>query len=259
LDTIWCECWVVDPAAFCKGRPLNAQENYVHICEYRVDKSARLFNKISKPKHGVCTKYYAFHNFDLRLRISRTYVPHDVPERWIKYDKEKRKETAEKKNKDEKKSKKSSVNEKERKKGLLGRVLKSLLLKQGDPDPEDASYLLSHKKPKSTAPRALEHKPATQARKDSEPLRSRRDLSRSAKEPEMSKTNLDGSGRETTNSPLSEMAKESVGSGSESVLSTGQPAGEPDLADGQPEISRSDGVGREPVTSEESKIHRKDK
>ena len=38
--------------------------------------------------------------------------PHDVPERWIKYDKEKRKETAEKKNKDEKKSKKSSVNEK---------------------------------------------------------------------------------------------------------------------------------------------------
>ena len=55
------------------------------------------------------------------------------------------------------------------------------------------------------------------------------------------------------------MAKESVGSGSESVLSTGQPAGEPDLADGQPEISRSDGVGREPVTSEESKIHRKDK
>ena len=74
LDTIWCECWVVDPAAFCKGRPLNAQENYVHICEYRVDKSARLFNKISKPKHGVCTKYYAFHNFDLRIRISRTYV-----------------------------------------------------------------------------------------------------------------------------------------------------------------------------------------
>ena len=74
LDTIWRECWVMDPATFCKGRPLNAQESFLHICEYRVDKSARLFNKISKPKHGVCTKYFAFHNFDLRLRISRTYV-----------------------------------------------------------------------------------------------------------------------------------------------------------------------------------------
>lgn len=74
LDTIWRECWVMDPISFCRGRPLAAQEEHVYICEYRVDKTARLFNKISKPKHGVCTKYFAFHNFDLRLRISRTFT-----------------------------------------------------------------------------------------------------------------------------------------------------------------------------------------
>ena len=79
LDTIWRECWLMDPASFCRGRPLAAEEDHVYICEYRVDKSARLFNKISKPKHAVCTKYYAFHLFDLRLRISRTYT---VSETW---------------------------------------------------------------------------------------------------------------------------------------------------------------------------------
>ena len=74
LDTIFRQCWVMDPASFCRGRPLECEEDHVYICEYRVDKSARLFNKISKPKHGVCTKYFAFHNFDIRIKISRTYT-----------------------------------------------------------------------------------------------------------------------------------------------------------------------------------------
>ena len=74
LDTIWRECWVLEPGVWCRGRPLNAMEEHVYICEYRVDKSARLFNKISKPKHAVCTKYYAFHSFDLRLKASRTFT-----------------------------------------------------------------------------------------------------------------------------------------------------------------------------------------
>ena len=74
LDTLWRQCWVLDPVTFCRGRPLAAEEEHVYICEYRVDKSARLFSKISKGKHQICTKPYAFHNFDIRLKISRTYT-----------------------------------------------------------------------------------------------------------------------------------------------------------------------------------------
>jgi hypothetical protein len=74
LDTLWRECWVLDPVTFCRGRPLPAQEEHVYICEYRVDKSARLFSKIAKAKHQTCTKPYAFHSFDLRIKISRTYT-----------------------------------------------------------------------------------------------------------------------------------------------------------------------------------------
>ena len=74
LDTIWGECWVTDPAAFCRGRPMRAREEDVYICEYRVDKTARLFNKISKPKYPTCTKAYAFNHFDLKLRVTRAYA-----------------------------------------------------------------------------------------------------------------------------------------------------------------------------------------
>ena len=74
LDTIWAECWVTDPVTFCRGRALAAKEEDVYICEYRVDKTARLFNKISKAKYPTCTKSYAFHNFDLRLKVTRSYT-----------------------------------------------------------------------------------------------------------------------------------------------------------------------------------------
>ena len=74
LDTIWGQCWVLDPGTFCRGRPFGAVEAHVYICEYRVDKGARLFNKISKPKHLTCTKEYAFDHFDQKLRPARTYT-----------------------------------------------------------------------------------------------------------------------------------------------------------------------------------------
>ena len=74
LDTIWAECWVTDPVTFCRGRALAAKEEDVYICEYRVDKTARLFNKISKAKYPTCTKSYAFYNFDLRLKVTRSYT-----------------------------------------------------------------------------------------------------------------------------------------------------------------------------------------
>ncbi len=74
LDTIWRQCWVLDVPTFCKGRPVGAVEEHVYICEYRVDKGARLFNKIAKPKHVVCTKKFAFDSFDQRLKPSRNYA-----------------------------------------------------------------------------------------------------------------------------------------------------------------------------------------
>eukprot|EP00094_Tigriopus_californicus_P003586 TCALIF_03449-PA protein Name:"Similar to Ash1l Histone-lysine N-methyltransferase ASH1L (Mus musculus)" AED:0.06 eAED:0.06 QI:0/0.28/0.25/0.37/1/1/8/407/3102 len=82
LDSIWGQCWVMDIPTFSKGRPVGSQEEHVYICEYRVDKSARLFNKISKPKHPICTKWFAFDFFDQKLKPQRTYTPHEVPEKW---------------------------------------------------------------------------------------------------------------------------------------------------------------------------------
>merc|ERR1712241_1355983 len=57
---------------------------HVYICELRVDKTARLFNKISKHKHPTCTKFYAFKEFDLRLKLTRSYTPHQVVDKSIK-------------------------------------------------------------------------------------------------------------------------------------------------------------------------------
>ena len=74
LDTIWKQCWVLDLPTFCKGRPRGALEEHIYICEYRVDKTARLFHRISKPKVPVCTKWFAFDIFDLRLKPSRNYT-----------------------------------------------------------------------------------------------------------------------------------------------------------------------------------------
>ena len=74
LDTIWRECWVLDPITFVKGRPLASQEEHVYICEYRVDKSARLFHRLAKGKDVICTKWYAFHTFDVKIKASRNFT-----------------------------------------------------------------------------------------------------------------------------------------------------------------------------------------
>ena len=74
LDTIWRQCWVLDLQTYCKGRPVKALEEHVYICENRVDKTARLFHKISKPKYPLCMKWFAFHVFDFKLRPQRTYT-----------------------------------------------------------------------------------------------------------------------------------------------------------------------------------------
>lgn len=74
LDTIWGRCSVLDPTTFGKGRPLDVMEKDVYICEYRVDKSARLFFKMPKPKTSIASQKSAFITFDQRLKPLRTFT-----------------------------------------------------------------------------------------------------------------------------------------------------------------------------------------
>ncbi|KAF5285438.1 hypothetical protein FQA39_LY16692 [Lamprigera yunnana] len=84
VELVISNCWVMDLNTYCKGRPIGAPEEHIYICEYRVDKSARLFSKISKAKYPICVKTYAFERFDVKLKISRTYTPHDLDPAFIK-------------------------------------------------------------------------------------------------------------------------------------------------------------------------------
>ncbi|KAH1005289.1 hypothetical protein HUJ04_006302 [Dendroctonus ponderosae] len=78
VELVMEHCWVMDINTFCKGRPIGAQEEHVYICEYRVDKGAKMFSKVAKSKFPICTKSFAFEQFETRMKISRTYCPHDV-------------------------------------------------------------------------------------------------------------------------------------------------------------------------------------
>uniref|UniRef100_A0A182T6Q9 Histone-lysine N-methyltransferase n=1 Tax=Anopheles maculatus TaxID=74869 RepID=A0A182T6Q9_9DIPT len=78
IELVVDRCWVLDPITFCKGRPVDSSEPHVYICELRVDKSARLFSKISRHSHPVCMKSYAFHKFEQKLKIAKTFAPHDL-------------------------------------------------------------------------------------------------------------------------------------------------------------------------------------
>ncbi|KAJ8304065.1 hypothetical protein KUTeg_017648 [Tegillarca granosa] len=63
FDMIIGHCCVMDLNTYCKGKPKGIRDQDVYICEYRLDKTAHLFYKISK--HPV---------------PKRTYSPHEVPE-----------------------------------------------------------------------------------------------------------------------------------------------------------------------------------
>ncbi|XP_068910676.1 histone-lysine N-methyltransferase ash1 isoform X6 [Tenebrio molitor] len=84
VELVISHCWVMDLNTFCKGRPIGAPEEHIYICEYRVDKSARLFSKVSKSKFPICTKSFVFERFETRLKVSRTYTPHDLDPALIK-------------------------------------------------------------------------------------------------------------------------------------------------------------------------------
>ncbi|KAF6207622.1 hypothetical protein GE061_016069, partial [Apolygus lucorum] len=79
VELVMGQCYVLDLKTFCKGRPIGSDPDHLYVCEYRVDKFARMFAKIPKPKHSnVCTKSYAFETFDVKLKPQRTYAPHGM-------------------------------------------------------------------------------------------------------------------------------------------------------------------------------------
>ncbi|KAG5891123.1 hypothetical protein JTB14_022235 [Gonioctena quinquepunctata] len=78
VELVISNCWVMDLNTYCKGRPIGALQEHIYICEYRVDKGAKMFTKVCKSKFPICTKSFAFERFDTRLKITRTYCPHDV-------------------------------------------------------------------------------------------------------------------------------------------------------------------------------------
>ena len=55
-----------------QGRPKGVREEDVYVCEYRVDKTARLFSKITRPRFPINTKSYCFDVFEQRLQPRRT-------------------------------------------------------------------------------------------------------------------------------------------------------------------------------------------
>lgn len=74
IDLVMGRCWVLDRTTFCKGRPIECNdETHCFICELRVDKSARFFSR-AKTNHPTCTKSYAFRKFSEKLKISKTYA-----------------------------------------------------------------------------------------------------------------------------------------------------------------------------------------
>lgn len=57
-----------------KGRPVGSSPEHTYVCEYRVDRAARLFSKVARSRHHVCTKPYAFEMFPERIKHYRTYL-----------------------------------------------------------------------------------------------------------------------------------------------------------------------------------------
>lgn len=69
----------MDIGTYCKGKPITDNSSHVlpsdlFICEYRVDKTARTFTRLTKSKYLIInTKSYCFDNYIEKLSIKRDY------------------------------------------------------------------------------------------------------------------------------------------------------------------------------------------
>ncbi|CAF3928679.1 unnamed protein product [Rotaria magnacalcarata] len=82
INSIVRPCYVLDTGTYCKGKPMCEYSSRIlatdlFICEYRVDKLARIFTRLPKSKHAPCNmKSYCFDNYIEKLSIKRDYQPH---------------------------------------------------------------------------------------------------------------------------------------------------------------------------------------
>ena len=77
LDAVVGRCLVLEPSIWCKGRPRlpKYREDDIFICEYRVYKSQRFFEKIAqKNRYYINTERYIFDHYEERLRIKRNFT-----------------------------------------------------------------------------------------------------------------------------------------------------------------------------------------
>lgn len=75
LEEVRSTCAVLDKTTFFKGKPRNFVPEDIFVCEFRVDRAAKQFNRVGKTGHGVqvSTKNYAFEMFETPLSLKRTY------------------------------------------------------------------------------------------------------------------------------------------------------------------------------------------
>jgi hypothetical protein len=72
-------CWVLDAKNYFHGRPVGCVEEHCYVCEFRVDKKARAFTRVSKMRFPVNTRRYAFEPFAQKLVLAREVAPHEIP------------------------------------------------------------------------------------------------------------------------------------------------------------------------------------
>ncbi|CAF5060181.1 unnamed protein product, partial [Rotaria sp. Silwood1] len=79
INSIIRPCYILDTGTYCKGKPICEYSSRIlttdlFICEYRVDKSAKIFTRLPKSKHNICNmKSYCFDNYIEKLTIKREY------------------------------------------------------------------------------------------------------------------------------------------------------------------------------------------
>ncbi|CAF3229249.1 unnamed protein product, partial [Rotaria sp. Silwood2] len=79
INSILRPCYILDTGTYCKGKPICEYSSRIltmdlFICEYRVDKSAKIFTRLPKSKHNGCNmKSYCFDSYIEKLSIKRDY------------------------------------------------------------------------------------------------------------------------------------------------------------------------------------------
>lgn len=82
LEAVIDLCCVMDQYTYCKGKPKAFKMCDLYICDFRIDKAASSFNRVTKKKYPICTKPHVFDTYKKKLTPKKDYQPHKVPEQY---------------------------------------------------------------------------------------------------------------------------------------------------------------------------------